>query len=329
MRTAARFPEADPAAGLYESFYIKAADPAGGRALWLRHTIHKRPGAEPTGSLWLTFFDAGSEPRATKETYGAESLSVPAGAYVRIGEAEIGPTGLTGKLETAAMSAAWDISFTDTHEALHHLPNERMYASKLPRTKLLSPHPGASFSGRLELDGETIELANWPGMVGHNWGSEHAERWVWIHGAGFEGRDPSDFLDIAAGRIEIGPWTTPWIANGAIALDGEVMKLGGLGKTYGTSIDAEPGSCEFVVPGKNVTVRGAVGAVLESFVAWVYADPDGGEHNTINCSIADMKLRVERPNEQHVHLELNGGAAFELGMRETDHGVPLQPYPDG
>ena len=102
-----------------------------------------------------------------------------------------------------------------------------------------------------------------------------------------------------------------------------------LGRTYGTSIDAKPGSCEFVVPGKNVAVRGAVGSVLENFVAWVYADPDGGEHNTINCSIADMKLRVERPNEHHVHLKLDGGAAFELGMRETDHGVPLQPYPDG
>ena len=237
MRTAARFPEVDPAAGLYESFYIKAADPAGGRALWLRHTIHKPPGAEPSGSLWLTFFEKGTEPRATKATYGAESLSVPAGAYVRVGEAEIGPTALTGTLETPAMSARWDIAFTDSHEPLRHLPNERMYRSKLPRTKLLSPHPGASFSGTLELDGETISLAEWPGMVGHNWGSEHAERWVWIHGAGFEGRDPSDFLDIAAGRIEIGPWTTPWIANGAIALDGEVMPLGGLGKTYGTSIE--------------------------------------------------------------------------------------------
>ena len=83
------------------------------------------------------------------------------------------------------------------------------------------------------------------------------------------------------------------------------------------------------MPGKNVAVRGAVGSVLESFVAWLYADPDGGEHNALNCSVADMKLRVERVGEHHVHLKLDGGAAYELGMRETDHGIPLQPYPDG
>ena len=28
-------------------------------------------------------------------------------------------------------------------------------------------------------------------------------------------------------------------------------------------------------------------------------------------------------------IECAGGAAYELGMRETDHGIDLQPYPDG
>jgi hypothetical protein len=27
--------------------------------------------------------------------------------------------------------------------------------------------------------------------------------------------------------------------------------------------------------------------------------------------------------------ELSGGAAYELGMRETDHGIAVQPFPDG
>jgi hypothetical protein len=330
VRTEARFPALDKGAGHYESFYIKAADPAGGRALWLRHTVHKRPGKEPTASIWMTLFDASAgKPRATKATYGAEQLSVPAGAYVRVGEAEIGPGTATGSLETDAFAASWDLRFTDHHEALRHLPNARMYEAKLPRTKLLSPHPGATFAGSVTIDGERIELTGWPGMVGHNWGAEHAERWIWIHGAGFEGRDASDYLDIGAGKIKIGPWRTPWIANGAVALDGEVHKLGGLGSIYGTDITETPTSCEFVVPGKGVTVRGRVGGDAERFVGWIYADPDGGEHNTVNSSIADIELRVERVGKPHVHLEGAARAAYELGMKETDHGIPIQPYPDG
>jgi hypothetical protein len=28
-------------------------------------------------------------------------------------------------------------------------------------------------------------------------------------------------------------------------------------------------------------------------------------------------------------LTLPAGAAYELGMQETDHGIPIQPYSDG
>ena len=32
----------------------------------------------------------------------------------------------------------------------------------------------------MTVDGREIEVDRWPGMVGHNWGAEHAERWTWI-----------------------------------------------------------------------------------------------------------------------------------------------------
>jgi len=73
-----------------------------------------------------------------------------------------------------------------------------------------------------------------------------------------------------------------------------------------------------------------VSAPRDRFVGWVYADPDGGEHNTVNCSIADMRLVVERPADgRRWELTVPGGAAYELGMREHDHGIDIQPYPDG
>ena len=55
MRSEARFPELDRKAGHYESFYIKTCRPEGGLGVWIRHTVHKRRGAEPTASLWFTY----------------------------------------------------------------------------------------------------------------------------------------------------------------------------------------------------------------------------------------------------------------------------------
>ena len=38
---------------------------------------------------------------------------------------------------------------------------------------------------------------------------------------------------------------------------------------------------------------------------------------------------MERSGAEPRRLTVPGGAAYEIGMRETDHGIPLQPYPDG
>jgi hypothetical protein len=48
----------------------------------------------------------------------------------------------------------------------------------------------------------------------------------------------------------------------------------------------------------------------------------------LNCSIAQVRLRVERPGRPAVELATAFGGAYELGQRETDHGVPVQPFPD-
>jgi hypothetical protein len=329
MDQGARFPTVAEKAGHYESFYIKACRPGGGQGVWIRHTVHKRPGAEPTASIWLTFFDREAEgPRATKLTLPESDLSAPPGSWIRVGEAEIGPGRATGSVVTDALSASWDLTFDADVEPCQYLPSEWLYRSPLPKTKFVAPVPYTAFSGKLEFGGETIELDGWPGMIGHNWGSEHAERWIWIEGTGFEDR-PDVWFDSGAARIALGPWTTPWIGAGMLALDGERHRLGGFGRVGDTSVAASPGVCSFVLPGKDIVVRGRFEAPKKDFVAWVYADPDGPEHNTINCSVCDLELTVERPAEPALDLTLPAGGAYELGMRETDHGVPLQPYPDG
>ena len=329
MDEGARFPRVAQKAGHYESFYIKACRPGGGQGVWIRHTVHKRPGAEPNASIWFVLFDrdAGG-PRATKVTVPMTDLSVPPDSWIRVAGAEIGPGRAVGAIETEALKASWDFGFGGDAEPCRYLPADWLYEAPVPRTKFVAPYPNARFDGRLEVGGESIDLAGWPGMIGHNWGSEHAERWVWLEGTGF-GDSPDTYFDAGAARIRLGSWTTPWIPSGMLMLDGVPHRLGGFGKIRSASVEDSPTACSFVLPGKDIVVRGRVSAPKQDFVGWVYADPKGPEHNTVNCSVADLELTVERPAQAPRKLELPGGAAYELGMKETDHGMPIQPYPDG
>jgi hypothetical protein len=329
VRSAARFPGVAKDAGHYESYYLKATRPGGGQGVWIRHTVHKRPGAEPTAAVWLTLFDADAPgPRATKASFGADELSAPDGGYIRIDGALFEPGRAAGEIATPELSASWDLRFADEGEPFHHLPYQRLYDAPLPRTKFLSPYPSARFDGRLTVGGEEIELSSWPGMVGHNWGAEHAERWVWIQGAFLDADEPT-YFDMAAGRIKLGPVQTPWIANGMLRAGGVEHRLGGFDRALSTKVSEAPTSCAFRISGKDIRVHGRVGSEPRNFVAWVYADPKGPEHNTLNCSIADLELEVERDGVPSQRLELIGAAAYEFGTRDTDHRIPVQPYPDG
>jgi hypothetical protein len=314
--TSARFPSL--AAG-YESYYLRACHPDGGLGVWIRYTVACRPGLAPTGSLWFTLFEE-SGPTATKLTVP----DVAAGDWIRIADARLGPGVATGR----ANDAEWDLRFTGAEE-LRHLPAGWLYRTPLPRTKPVSLHPVARFDGRIRVGGREIELTGWPGMVGHNWGTEHAARWIWLHGMAFGGAGESTWLDLTFGRLLVAGRLTPWVANGAICVDGARLRLGGLGRAHRPRVTEAADRLEFAVPGREIVVAGRVSAPRERIVGWLYTDPDGSSHHVANCSIADLAIRVARPDRAPLDLRAPGLAAYELGMRETDHGIPIQPFTDG
>jgi hypothetical protein len=295
--------------GRYESHYLRAVDPARPRGAWIRHTTHQRPGEAPTGALWCTVWDldAGA-PYAVKE-----SLPAPP------------PAGFRASASAIGRSAAWELEAAGDAPRLRHLPREWMYRAPLPRTKLESPRPDAVFTGWIETDGRRTEVAGWRGMVGHNWGSEHAERWVWLHAVGFE-EAPGAWLDVALGRVRVGRALTPWLANGALCVDGRRYRLGRL--TRRPRVDARPGAFEGEIGGAGADVRVVVAAPEGQTVAFRYADPGGGEHVAMNCSIAELRLRVDRPGRPALELATAFGGAYELGVRGAVEGVAVEPFPD-
>jgi hypothetical protein len=336
------FTHAPVGKGMYESFYLRAVAPEEPIGAWIRYTVHKRPGRPAAGSLWCTVFDTErGAPFMHKHT--TEQLSVPAGGWIEIGErARFGP----GFAEGSCGPASWSLRISDAEPELRHLKQSWLYRAPLPRTKLTSPAPAASFDGTLELPDRTIELRGWRGMVGHNWGAEHAERWIWLHGIDFA-EEQAAWLDVALGRVLVAGRLTPWMASGAISLDGRRLRLGGLG-ARGVRVAESATRCSLTLPGEG-------GLVLEAHVddppgaaaGWRYADPDGGEHDVVNCSVASLSLNVRPRGRAATTLHTAHGAAYELGMRtlkgtpsgahpeghrqasERDHGVALAPFGDG
>jgi hypothetical protein len=157
---------------MYESFYLRAVAPQQPLGVWIRHTVQKPRGQAPRGSLWCTVFDATrGAPFMHKLT--SEQLRVPRDGWIEIGEGDgEGEGGSIGadRAKGECGAAKWSLEIASQDRELRHLPREWLYAAPLPRTKLTSPAPAASFDGTLRIAGEReIELQGWRGMVGHNW----------------------------------------------------------------------------------------------------------------------------------------------------------------
>ena len=311
-----KFPHASTGAGMYESVYSVLAAPDGSRALWVRTTVRKRPGVEPVGALWVTWYDE----RGVRAAKVDEQPVAPGGHGITLGEATQGPAGSRGRIDLPSLTARWDLRFTGAEEPLRHLRPDLLYRLPFPRTKSTSPLPDLQVAGVLEVDGETVDLTGWTGMLGHNWGSEHAPRWIWLRAAGL-GDDGRGWLDAVLARVRVGGILLPWTGFGWLSLDGERHALGGLGNRS-TSVTLHEDGADVTLAGGGLRVVTQARVDLARTVGWRYADPAGGEHEVVNSSVARATVDV-------------GGTSYpartavlEVGGDERAFDVPLQDFPD-
>jgi hypothetical protein len=251
-------------------------------------------------------------------------VGVDVGEYIHVGESRLGP----GSAQGGVNEASWDLSFTQDTPLFTYQALEWLYRWPVPRNKSLAIHPVATFSGRVAFGDDAFDIDGWPGMVGHNWGAEHPEEWIWLHGAGFPDA-PDAWFDGTVVRLKVGGRALPWIANGCLHLDGRQYRVGGPGKPRKPLTAAERTRCVFTMRGADdLVVRGTVEAPADHFVAWRYSDPFGGEHITTNSSVAAMTLDVSRRGHDDLRLHVPAGAAYELGSYGEPAGIRVQSFPD-
>lgn len=334
MSVAVKFPSL-VARGGYESFYMRAVDERSGQGVWLRHTFHAAGADRPAvGSVWVTLFGASGGVVATKHSTH-DIAAEPGDGWVRIGSSVFGPDGVEGTCE----GASWSLRFEPLDRELRHLPAGWLYRAPLPKTKPESPMPLAAISGTVTVGGTTFELDGWRGMVGHNWGTQHAERWIWLHGvfsddqtASASSVDPGSrradrWLDLVLGRVLVGGRLLPWVGMGTLALGDRRIRLGGLWRR--PQVHETPRGLRLEIGGQGSTALNVVAEPPDDqIVVWRYADPDGSEHQVANCSVSALKLDLVGRRGERLHLTTKHGGTYELGMRETAHGLAVQPFSD-
>ncbi len=303
-------------AGAYESWFVSARDPASPRALWIRHTRYRPRNGRESAALWCTVVDRDLDqrPAVVKQVFGAFPP-----------EAAAGPGRFRGEAAMGGRTARWDLAITGGQPPVRPLRPPALYRAPLPRTKVEASVPDGLVTGVLEVDGHRVGVSGWRGTIGHNWGSEHADSWVWVHAAGF-GAAPQGWLDLVLARIRIGRVRSPWTAMGALSLGGEPLPLGGLGRR--PMVKAHPGWLAAIVPSPGARLQLRVTSGDDDAVAVAYADPPGGTRAVRHAAQAAVELTWRRRGDRELTMSGICGA-YEYGTRQGMPGLVPQLLPEG
>ena len=329
----------DPAAGKdhVESYFLKANDPSGDRALWLRATIFAtaREPDRPLAEGWAIAFDRRGGPARhvavkhvlpfARASFDPSTLGVRWAREQSGGEppehVELQPGRARGAIRTREHSIEWDLRFAGENRAIVPFFDRRMYTGPFPKSKLVTPVPDARFEGALTVDGERWAIEGWRGMQGHNWGRGHADLYAWCHTNVWEGEDEL-VLEGLSGRVRVGPVLTPLTTVVCVRYRGVSYDFTRPMVIWRAHGDVTTRRWSFSAEAPHSRIEGMVEARAEDMVGLYYANPDGAMTYCLNSKVASARVRFEPKGRAPLTLT-SRAAALEVGTRDADHGVRM------
>jgi hypothetical protein len=310
--------------GHVESYFLKANDPSGARALWLRATIYA-PDRDPSRAVaeaWAIAFDKRLGHVAVKTALPYEAARFSARELaIELAGSTYTEQRWQGRVATGERHIAYDLAISGDKGPLVHFPFAWMYEASLPSSKIVALVSDARADGQVVVNGETWNVGGWPMTIGHNWGRRHAPSYTWAHCNAWEGSEALMFEGFTA-RMQIGPVRTPPSTMLFVRERGEELAhrdYFGLG-----AIDGQTTLRRWIFQSTRGSpkLRGELWAESDDFVGLYYPNPDGTMVYCLNTKLAQAELFIQGPRRKE-RIFRSRSAALEIATTDPNHGVKM------
>lgn len=311
--------------GHVESYFLKLNSPDQGFAVWLKFTFLAPLEGAPQAEVWAVWFDMDDATRTrawkTSVPLTPDVIAHP-DIHLRIAGCELTTNSTRGTLGEANDRIEWDLRFTPGEAPLVHFPWAWMYEARIPKSKIVAPHPASRFSGSVCINGRHLRVSEAPGTQGHNWGAEHAWSYAWAHCSAFEGMGTDTFFEGFSAQLKIGNWLTPITSVAHLSLDGRRYAFNRLQSMFSRPISISHNRWQFRLENREHAITGVFDAPRHDFICLHYGNPDGSTAFCLNSKLASGELRlIDRHERVVTRLTTHRAAALEVLTRHADHGV--------
>ena len=232
-------------------------------------------------------------------------------------------TGQTGQASGTSEdgSCEWSIAWAPTGgekfgRPMFLFPFKRMLSGGLPKSKLVTPAPLLQVSGQVRWEDECIEVRDWVGMQGHNWGREHSPEYAWGQ-AWFGGADPTCIVEGFTARTRVGGFMSPRLSCLVVRTQTREFRFDRFWRLRSHQGTLGDQSWRVSMMNDEARVCLWMDATPSQSVCLRYQNPDGRDLYCFNSKNA------------RVHLWLETHAGLVLSYRATNGALEfLRPQPD-
>jgi hypothetical protein len=314
--------------GHIESWFLKANEPNGRRAIWVRCTIFAGRLLPPVAEAWAIAFDRHRGHIAVKSTVSLAAARFATGKVdVEVDGCTISLERSRGALSSGRGSLAWDLAIGSARAApIVHFPSLAMYSPSLPPfSKIVTPLSDARAAGAVRVvrgddDVDTWDVEQWPLMVGHNWGTGNAEHYAWTHCNTWDAEGL--VFEALSARVRIGPMLSPMATSAYVRWRGRSWDL-----SRPRALASNRGAIslrrwEMTGSDRGLDLACDVAAETDDLVGLHYPNPSGTITHCLNTKLARARIELHFPDGETI-TATSRAAALEIGTMRTDHGIRM------
>lgn len=298
-----------------------ASEPRAGLGLWVRYVVDIGRNGAQQFALWGSWFERDRPERsfALKNVLPTAAISR---SGLQFGSGWLGAEGCSGEVEGGGHALRWRLSFGQGAPGEVAVPGWLRAPARLRGSGFVLPHPAATVTGAVEVDGRMIELSRVPAGQAHSWGRSRWPGWAWARCSAFA-EDPDASIDLLE-VIGPGGVRVPMIT---MRFRGQTHRFGELPWIALTRSRPVSPSWHFSAQDTRLAIDGVVRARPEQMVQVQYPEPGGSWHHCVNSEIASMEVRVRsRPLlgaafRPELTLTSKSGACLEFCGRVPDARV--------
>lgn len=312
-----------------ESYFMKLNLIEQRLALWVKFTFcaPKKSSEEAKCEVWAIFFDASNPENLVgmKNSFPASEAKIDFDApKIKIKNSIFAPPYTKGEVKQNNHSISWEFEWKSLCEPLIHFPYEAMYSEDFPRSKLVSPYPHATATGRFSIDSREIAFKDIFAMQGHNWGKRHLYNSAWAHSNCFEGRKNVYFEGLSA-NMTLKPVPMPMRSLAFLYREGKLIRFDTPESFISGPMEIAYDMWRFTIKGHGYALEGEISAPKELFIALRYYNPDGSFSYCLNSKVANahLILREQKSGKLVDELFSPSSCSFEVHTPNDDHNVKV------